>query len=792
MILYHKKLIKQIKYENKVWFFLHFFAFASIIDYVLYVINLSMKKVFVQFRQWILKHRKRLIYGALALFIGQICFLNIWWIQNQVFAQNSSDRESATQKSSFEKIVNERVSLYDFFKKTAYTLVYPMMFLAGKLVDNSLIYWEMFKFDIVLWKLWNVIKNFANYGLGFLFIYYLFRYLITQDKNKNPKWLIIRSLIAWVWIQASWFLMSVLIDISTIMIYGIWGLPLSILWWAGSTSEDTDSYVMKNIITVDANDISNTHFYLTNILSWAGGTQIYISECATFAIKDSKGNKGSDEYILGPKMIYYQNQKWDIFHTKKDLCNYYGSVYKFKELNENLLKEKNGINVGTERDNCSDINKCQNAQSAYDANKDSVRGGIKSYEDVEKYQGQILIPWNKVWNLEYGWDEDNKWIGEQSGFKTQKMSELMKSQETKTYVWVFTSLYSSLLEAWRWMIPDTDASPYIKLLSCILTLGHALAIAIPLAVALLVLLMRVAIIWMAIVLSPMIVLLSAFGFLDGKWKSNDIWGYFNLESLISIIFSPVVICFAISMSTVLVRLIDKMNFKEEVFKNSFEVMWIIHMDLGWFSVWLSKLIVWVMWVAISWFLVWMAVESSKLWKTGFIQSIKNLATSSLWAVPIVPVIWKDWTQQLASVNSAKRVVENKYREVVTEFNNGETKALSELFDGETAQEEAAKKAATAKESAEKENNVQNFVNWLNSQTIINSNWMDGIDVNWKTMKFNSFDWSQKKKIIEQINGLSEDVIKRIWNATPESGISFEVDGKKVNYKFNGKIFEEQK
>jgi hypothetical protein len=70
--------------------------------------------------------------------------------------------------------------------------------------------------------------------------------------------------------------------------------------------------------------------------------------------------------------------------------------------------------------------------------------------------------------------------------------------------------------------------------------------------------------------------------------------------------------------------------------------------------------------------------------------------------------------------------------------------------------------------------------------------MDGIDVNWKTMKFNSFDWSQKKKIIEQINGLSEDVIKRIWNATPESGISFEVDGKKVNYKFNGKIFEEQK
>lgn len=748
-----------------------------------------MKKVFIQFRQWILKHRKRLIYGALALFIGQICFLNIWWIQNEVFA-DSSDREATTQKASFEKIVNERVSLYDFFKKTAYMLVYPMMFLAGKLVDNSLIYWEMFKFDIVLWNLWNVIKNFANYWLGFLFIFYLFKYLITQDKNKNPKWLIIRSLIAGVWIQASWFLMSVLIDISTIMIYGIWGLPLSVLWWAeGGSSEDTDSYVMKNIISVDANDISNTHFYLTNIPK-EGGAWVYISECETFAIRDSSWSKGTDEYILGPKMHYYQDQDWKIYPTADDLCDYYGSVYKFSSLIDELLQKKQEIEVGSERGNCSDIKRCQEIQSAYDENKKTVKNNIKNNaSSITNWTSawKILTPWETIEdNNGFWWDEDNKWMGKESGFKTQKMSELMKSQDTKTYVWVFTSLYSSLLEAWRWMIPDTDGSPYIKLLSCILTLGHALAIAIPLAVALLVLLMRVAIIWMAIVLSPIIVLLSAFGFLDGKGKSNDIWGYFNLESLIWIIFSPVVICFAISMSTVLVRLIEKLNYKEEVFKNSFEVMWIIKMDLGWFSVWLSKLIVWVMWVAISWFLVWMAVESSKLWKTGFIQSIKNLATSSLWAVPIVPVIWKDWTQQLASVNSVKRVVENKYNEVVTEFNNGETKALGELFDRETAKENADKNAAAAKESAEKENKVQNFVNWLNSQTIINRNWMDGINVNWKTMAFNSFDWSQKEKIIEKINSIGGNLLAQIWGVTPD----IDIDGK-VKYVFKEWKFERQ-
>jgi hypothetical protein len=45
---------------------------------------------------------------------------------------------------------------------------------------------------------------------------------------------------------------------------------------------------MKNIITVNANDISNTNFYLANIST---GDVIYISECETFAIKDSGGNK---------------------------------------------------------------------------------------------------------------------------------------------------------------------------------------------------------------------------------------------------------------------------------------------------------------------------------------------------------------------------------------------------------------------------------------------------------------------------------------------------------------------
>ena len=83
------------------------------------------------------------------------------------------------------------------------------------------------------------------------------------------------------------------------------------------------------------------------------------------------------------------------------------------------------------------------------------------------------------------------------------------------------------------MLPDTDMGIYPQLLSCLLTLCHVLAIAIPLTAALFVLIMRVAIIWMAIVLSPIIVLLSAFEFLGGKGNQDGgIFGYLDFKSLI--------------------------------------------------------------------------------------------------------------------------------------------------------------------------------------------------------------------------------------------------------------------
>lgn len=42
-------------------------------------------------------------------------------------------------------------------------------------MDNSLVYGGIFNFEPVLWRFWNLMRSFANFGVGFLFLYEIFK-----------------------------------------------------------------------------------------------------------------------------------------------------------------------------------------------------------------------------------------------------------------------------------------------------------------------------------------------------------------------------------------------------------------------------------------------------------------------------------------------------------------------------------------------------------------------------------------------------------------------------------------
>lgn len=58
--------------------------------------------------------------------------------------------------------------------------------IVGKLMTNSFIYGEAFHFDVFLWKIWQLTRNIANFGLGFLFLYEILKYVINPSQTKTP------------------------------------------------------------------------------------------------------------------------------------------------------------------------------------------------------------------------------------------------------------------------------------------------------------------------------------------------------------------------------------------------------------------------------------------------------------------------------------------------------------------------------------------------------------------------------------------------------------------------------
>lgn len=743
MWLYHIKYIKQIEYKTKIWFFLHFLGFRAIIVGVLYVIKMFMKKIFMQLWQRILKYKKKLVYGALALFIGQICFFWLWWIglQNEVFAD---DGES--QEQTIEKITSEKLPVLQLFNKIIYVCIYPILLVAWKVVDNSLVYWEVFWFDAVLWQLWGIVRNIANFALWFVFIFYIFKYLITQKEDFGPKKLIPKVFIAGIWIQASWFIMAALIDISTIMAYWVWWLPITVLKTDDSDSLKYNPYILNTIVSVDAKDVDSYHIYLSNM----SGDQ-FISTCETFVYSATWENneRMEEELILSPKMVYYLSDNGECYQTRPDVCHIWDQVYKLG----------NAPEWEASYSTCDDLKEYQN-------NKNTDDAGYKVlYNNYSVNEIKEAISWGLVLRIWQTWN--NFWLDERDQeIWPELWAPRIKDILSGSYAWVFTSLYGSLLNAWSDLrISNTDnSSLYVRLLNVALSWCHMIAIAIPLLVMVIVLVMRIWVLWMIIILSPVVVLLKVFEF-DKKIDKDSILRFIQLDNLLWVVFAPVVICFAASLSTVLIRIILAVNWLNiETWKQDI-LWWLIQLDIAWVWINIWKLVWSVIWIAITWFLMWAAVKSSELWKTWIIKKIEEVSKSALWSMPLIPVPWKDWwvdyiwVDKAFGLNGQKWIISHIWDEIKNKYSTDSETTLNQRLDKNSASKEA------------ETNRYNAYAKWLFNRSINEIQWNDwraipipvGEWQNKKNLTFNSDlnDW-QRKEIIDRINSLKDTKLREAY------------------------------
>lgn len=776
-----------------------------------------MKKIFIQFWQWILKHRKKLIYGAFVFLIGQVCFFGLeeFWIENQVFADN--------QETSVEARAQEKVNTLSFIQKIIYVLIYPMLVIAGTLVDNSMVYWEFFHFDVVLWELRNVMRNLANFTLWFIFIYKIFKYLIWGQKSWEIKKLLISLLIAWIWIQASWFVMAALIDMSTILTYWIWWLPITILgsdnddWWreqavAGegddycleeepeseekqNYQEKYNPYIYKTLINVDVEeeDSSAIRMYLTNTI-WE---HIYISECASFKYT------WAQEILIAPSVIYYsyyENGTQIFKPTEIYLCHYGWQVYQFKD---SLVKDRNDCTTYCDNSDVGVKTCCKDMQNMYVSDlknmikdlkskeKENLRGFIEDWILLEEWNAHV--PGGIYWALRTGqyptcdmWlDVNNEgvWGGKNKRFqwavKTQRLQDTL---DDKSYVWVFTELYASLMTSGKnIIIGSTGNSWFLNLLAIMLELWHLIAIAIPLIVVGIIFMIRIGILWIAIIISPFIAIMTAFE--DDIWnfllKKIEHLKYFKLTTLIWIIFSPAVVCLAISLSTVFVRIISNIDFSWSWAVENEILRWLIQINIENVSAGIWRFLKAIIWAGITWYIVWAAVQSSELWKKGFVQDMKKIAAKSIWSIPIIPIPTKDgwvdfiWANSAFGLNGTEGIISQVSNKIKKKIDTQENKAVDALFGEWTSEEDAASKRAAEYEKRVLGMHRSPGSDWTKQEFEIWEKWSEKV-----SMSFDKLNDKAKESVINGINGLEESHRKEFSKSEAQ-----EVTINNVTYRF---------
>ncbi|MBP6085863.1 hypothetical protein KA478_01455 [Patescibacteria group bacterium] len=55
--------------------------------------------------------------------------------------------------------------MLEAFLKVIYVFLWPILWIAGMAMDNSLVYGEIFGLDGALYKFRSIMKNFANFAL---------------------------------------------------------------------------------------------------------------------------------------------------------------------------------------------------------------------------------------------------------------------------------------------------------------------------------------------------------------------------------------------------------------------------------------------------------------------------------------------------------------------------------------------------------------------------------------------------------------------------------------------------
>ena len=587
----------------------------------------------------------------------------------------------------------EMNTLLEVLSNIAYIIVRPLVSLAGIAMDNQMVYGSFMFLDAPLRKLRNLVKNLANFALGFLFLAWILWYVLSpwglgkigafKNTFNTPVDLIKKTLIAGVLIQMSWFIMMVLVDLSTILTYSVGALPSSIISqvWSGASSKVLSTNIVLNMGDAQkmGSQEQNKTIVTYSTLNWVNGT-INIAPCLVVKKTDK------ESYIVGREYDYLTWSDGKVVLMNDGYCTYYSSLFTY--IPYTIVPKDQTSGNSTYRDQ---IDLIKNKLPGMNSN------AIKKLREA----GMVIQLWSatqtgvveqnvEIWNLNFIPHADRKLTAKKEEKRTPKVWVISNKQmlvcsdstskncsyqyqfpyseygmdtkqiieKAKSRTGPFVTLYSSLMD-YSSSVDFTNHGLGQKFLMLALNVWLAILLVLPLAALVVVLLWRVIVLWVAIAISPFLVLKEVF-----KGMFGDIGGkmdFLDVGEIIKLLFAPVLVAFAVGISLIFLSAIKESlpaswiveQAKEQQYRYAFKeatwmelspvwsgwqelsLLWMIKIKADVALINFSWLILMIFGMALTWFLLFWAVKSTnigaKVW-----EGLQKIWEWILATAPIIP------------------------------------------------------------------------------------------------------------------------------------------------------------
>lgn len=568
-------------------------------------------------------------------YIGLSIIFSSWgifvWVWNDTVNTNVNIvlAQETTQETTEDKMW-EMIEKTNIFLKGMYVLIWPFLFIAGIAVDNSIVYGSFLNMDAPLFTIWNILKNFANFTLWFLVLFNILKMVFgisdSAKSQSDVKKVITNTLMAWVLIQASWFLVAAVIDISTIATYAIGSMPTA----SFSSSEFINKPVLKNTSIYDTTKLAEESVKGKELYTYYSYWDKKLSPCKVERIEN-------DFYIIGNEYSSLKNNTI-VFETGH--CVYFNEVYMFNPTVQPTI-----------------------LWTGYSSALTNVWNTAKDEKLVSDYVNDwtvLQLNWKiATWyGLLYSWNTmyDDFYKTSTGGYIGMTIDKLM--QESKWYVGPFVTIYASLLN-FSDLTSDsnlTDNNVYENFFIFIIKIAFSLAMLAPLIALAAVLIIRVWYLRLIIAFSPWIVLISVFD-MESKLKLPESFKkYVNIWEIVKVIFAPVIIVFAMNISILFLSAIQssftegsstEWNLLEEMHiekkDKTYSFLWLVEIEYSGDNLdngkdIFSYVITMMMGLGVMRFILFAAIKANAIGATVW-KFVQDTAQWAMGQLPIIPMPW---------------------------------------------------------------------------------------------------------------------------------------------------------